>query len=60
MEPDDKWTAWHRTAVGEVLDATKRLAKEPLEFDRLVNANTGKPGIGLFDEPEIREERAGQ
>jgi hypothetical protein len=54
MEPDDKWTAWHRTAVGDVLDATSILAKEPLEFDRIVNAKTGEPGIGLLAEPKIR------
>lgn len=54
MEPDDKWTAWHRTAVGDVLDATSILTKEPLEFNRIVNAATGKPGIGLLAEPKIR------
>jgi len=53
MEPGSKWEAWHRTWCADVLDATAVLSRETLDFGRVVNAQTGAPGAGVYREPVV-------
>jgi hypothetical protein len=44
IAPDEPWQPWHRQQLADILDVTSLLAREPLDFHRLVNAVTGQPG----------------
>jgi hypothetical protein len=53
MAPGEAWQAWHRTWCSDVLDATAKLSRECLDFGRIVNAQTGAPGAGVYRDPII-------
>jgi hypothetical protein len=50
-----RWEPWHRQQVTDILNLVAAAERqghangdtEPLEFDRIVNADTGKPGPGI-------------
>jgi hypothetical protein len=51
MAESEKWQAWHRQQVTDVLDliaaTEKKAGGNALDYRRIVNAQTGEPGAGV-------------
>ena len=51
--PEEDWKPWHRQQTDAILNATaaieKKAGKHPmkLDFERIVNKGTGRPGSGI-------------
>jgi hypothetical protein len=65
MSDRERWQAWHQQQVRDVLNlvaATERKAgahtdNDPLEYQRIVKAKTGRPGKGLHKVSKIVTEQ---
>ncbi len=60
---DEGWKPWHRQQVPDILciaAAVERFGTttiaDPLEFDRIINEDTGEPGAGVFKDSFIVRE----
>jgi hypothetical protein len=62
MAESEKWQAWHRQQVTDVLDwiaaTEKRAGGTELDYRRIVNAQTGEPGAGVTRNSRISKAKA--
>jgi hypothetical protein len=64
IEPGERWMPVHRRRVGQTINAVRITAKQAgendIDFSRVVDKATGKPGAGFHKDPRVVFEPAPQ